>query len=106
VKKLFVLVFFVLTGLCFFSCDVNPDAVYKVIYHGNGSIFGYPPVDTKEYKSGMEAIVLGQNDLNKPGYTFQGWNTRANGAGGSYVEGNVITIHNLNVFLYAMWEKN
>jgi len=105
-KKLFVLVFFVLTGLFFSGCEMDSNAVYRVNYYGNDSDYGFPPTDKNEYKSGMEAIVLGSNTLKKTGYTFQGWDTRADGSGDSYNAGDKITIINLNIFLYAVWEKD
>ena len=105
-KKMFVLVFLIITGLFFFGCEIDPNTVFKVIYHGNGSDYGFPPMDVNEYKSGMEAVVLGENTLSKTGYTFQGWNTKADGSGDSYNAGDKIEIIKLNRFLYAVWVKD
>ena len=110
-KKLLVLIPIVLlsvilTILFFDGCEVDPNATYRINYYGNGSDYGYPPVDRNEYLSGMETTVLGKNSLIKTDYTFQGWNTRADGSGTSYNEGDKIEIINLAIFLYAVWEKD
>jgi len=105
-KKLFVLIFFIFIGFLYYGCELDPNALFRVNYYDNGSDYGYPPIDVNEYKSGMEAIVLDENTLLKTGYTFQGWNTNADGSGDSYNAGDKIKIINFNRFLYAMWEKN
>ena len=102
-KKMFILALFVLTALFLTGCETDPDATYGVHYLGNGNTSGYPPVDNNEYKSGEEAAVLGRNSLLRDGYTFQGWNTRADGSGASYNPDDKIKIGNLHVFLYAVW---
>jgi hypothetical protein len=100
-KKLLVL--FVALGLIFVGCSPDPDAEYSVIYHGDGSASGFPPTDSKKYKYGEEAVVLGKHTLEKPGYTFKNWNTKSDGTGHSYEPGSKITINGA-VFLYATWE--
>jgi hypothetical protein len=102
----FILISLVLTILIFDGCEIDPDAVFTVIYHGNGQSSGYAPVDTNEYKSGMEATVLGQNDLSKPGYMFRGWNIRPDGSGLLHNPGDKIKLTNITIFLYAAWKKD
>lgn len=47
--------------------------------------------------------ALMSNPFTNPGYTFEGWNTAADGAGTSYSDGE--TVRNLvGVTLYAQWE--
>ena len=105
-KKSVILVVFILIGLLFTGCEPNPDAVYSVVYFGNGNMFGFAPSDPAEYKSGMEAVILGKGTLIRNGYTFICWNTKADGTGKSYEAGSIAKIVDRNIFLYAVWEKD
>ena len=88
------------------SCDLTPpDTAHKIIYHGNGNSSGFPPTDSNEYRSGMEAVVLGIGTLGKEGYSFTHWNNNSNGTGDSYNPGDTIEITHSTVFLYAIWDN-
>jgi hypothetical protein len=100
-KKLFAV--FIVFGLIFMGCPPDPNAEYSVIYHADDDTSGYPPNDNNKYKSGEEAIVLGQHTLLKEGYSFKNWNTNWEGTGNSYEVGDTITITR-TIFLYAIWE--
>ena len=100
-KKHGIVIVFVIAFLLV-GCD-PPDALFSVIYHGNGNTHGYPPVDNSEYESGMEAAVLGRGTLEKSGHAFLHWNTRSNGTGNSYYIGDSLVIRNSTIFLYAIW---
>jgi len=80
---------------------------YSVTYNDNGSTGGSVPVDTySPYVDGSTVTVLGNTgSLTKTGYTFNGWNTKADGSGNTYVANNTFTI-NENTTLYAQWEAN
>lgn len=60
--------------------------------------------DGKQYTAGSTVTV---SDLTptRNGYTFTGWNTKANGTGISYA-GNAQFIINKDTTLYAQWEAN
>jgi uncharacterized repeat protein (TIGR02543 family) len=79
---------------------------YTVIYNGNTNTSGYVPTDgSSPYTSGLTVTVLGNSGspvLSKSGFTFSGWNTRANGLGTSYSQGHKFTIDS-NIILYAVW---
>ena len=105
-KRLFFAISII--SLCLlFSCGETPGP-FKVTYYDNGStsapVIGYPPVDSNQYKSGEYATVLGQNTLVRTGYTFDGWNTKADNSGKHYDTGDKIKIENKNIFLYATWK--
>ena len=87
------------------GCEKDPEAMYSVIYYGNGNTYGFPPEDRNSYLSEETVVVKGKNSLLKSGYTFMGWNTKQNGDGVTYHEDDIITIHHINVFLYAIWEE-
>jgi len=81
-----------------------PDATFKVTYLCSvQESYGYPPIDDTKYLNGTEATVLGPHTLVLAGHKFDGWNTRANGTGTHYEEGETLVV-NRNIFLYAMWE--
>ena len=78
---------------------------YRVTYDGNGSTSGNVPEDKTEYSSGDNVTVLSNGDLAKEGYTFKGWNTKADGKGTTYQPSDTFRI-NGNTTLYAVWKKN
>jgi hypothetical protein len=104
VKNVFFIVF-VIFGLLFAGCDIDPDATYTVWYYANGADFGVPPTDNNKYKSGDEVVVLDQWTLGKTGFTFRHWNTKADDSGDSYTAGDKLKINNRTVFLHAIWKN-
>lgn len=79
---------------------------YTVTYNGNGNDVGTAPVDSNMYNVGDNAAILGAADLVKTGYSFDGWNTAADGSGSAYYEGNSMVMGTANVVLYAQWEED
>jgi hypothetical protein len=77
---------------------------YSIIYYGNGNTGGYVPQDTNLYISGQNAVVMDKNTLYKDGQKFLYWNTKQQGNGDTYNPGDTITIKNISIFLYAIWE--
>jgi len=77
---------------------------YSVSYNANGATSGTVPVDSNNYAAGATVTVLGNTGgLAKTGYTFAGWNTKADGTGTSYAAGSIFTMGSANVTLYARW---
>jgi uncharacterized repeat protein (TIGR02543 family) len=80
-----------------------PPTTYTVTYDGNTNTGGTAPVDgSSPYSSGSTVTVLGENTLEKTGYTFNGWNTSADGSGTSYSPTDTFTI-GVDTTLYAQW---
>ena len=104
-KKLLIAIIIVIAFMVL-GCQPPEDGVYSVIYHGNGSTSGFPPTDSNEYTTGMEATILGKHTLEKEDHTFLIWNTKADGTGNSYTEDQKITINYSTVFLYAQWKED
>ncbi len=75
---------------------------YTITYNGNGNSGGSTAQSTHNYDV---AKALTSNGFTKYGYTFNGWNTKADGSGTSYTNGQSVT--NLaksgNVDLFAKW---
>jgi uncharacterized repeat protein (TIGR02543 family) len=57
---------------------------------------------TSSYTAGT-AAALRTNALARTGYSFDGWNTAANGTGTAYVNSSSLTIYN-NLTLYPQWK--
>jgi uncharacterized repeat protein (TIGR02543 family) len=92
------------------SADVNLYAqwelipVYSVIYHGNGHTGGTVTTNSTQYPAGTVVTVYGPNDMVKEGYSFEGWNTQADGNGTDYPAGSNLTMGSADFHLYAVWE--
>jgi len=82
-------------------------AVYAVSYNGNTSTGGTVPVDASSPYSETDTVtVLGNTGtLVKTGYTFNDWDTAANGTGTAYDSTGTDTfaMPAANVTLYAQW---
>ena len=73
---------------------------YNVTYYpngGTGSVNAYPANSNTSY------LIMDQG-YTRSMYTFDGWNTAADGSGASYQNFNVINITG-NVNLYAQWKR-
>ncbi|MCL1982046.1 MAG: InlB B-repeat-containing protein [Clostridiales bacterium] len=79
----------------------NPQPTAKVIYNpngGNGSINTVPvPINTY--------YTIVSQGYTKPGFTFIGWNTKADGTGTSYQNGQTIYV-TADITLYAQWKDD
>ena len=93
------------TGLSpwYMFCSTGP-AQFSVNYDGNGSTGGSVPNTGALYNTGQMVSVLGNTGfLSRTGYSFDGWNTSANGTGISYSAGSMFTMGTDNVILHARW---
>lgn len=79
---------------------VNP--TYSVTYNANGAT-GTVPVDSNSYLTGANVTVLDKGNLAKEGYTFNSWNTQANGSGATRFPAATFVMGSANVTLYAQW---
>lgn len=78
---------------------------HTVLYDANGANAGEAP-KMEKYNPGQTATAADNTaSLSKIGYTFTGWNTKADGTGTSYKAGDEFTIHH-NLILYAQWKIN
>ena len=77
---------------------------YTVKYDGNGSTGGSTASSSHTYDT---AKALTANGFTKTGYTFKGWNTKADGSGTAYADKasvkNLTTTNGGTVTLYAQW---
>ena len=78
----------------------NSDFIFEVTLDANGGV-GTMPKDTFYYGQAKE---LDYAAFGKDGFAFVGWNTRADGSGVSYKNGEELTLDK-NMTLYAQWES-
>ena len=76
---------------------------FTVTYDGNDADSGKTTNPTA-YATGAKATVK-ENNYTRGGYTFTGWNTKADGSGDPYKAGDWITMTG-SVILYAQWTRN
>lgn len=80
---------------------------YKVRYNGNGATSGTMTDSAHVYDT---TKVLTRNAYARTGYTFTGWNTKADGKGTAYANGasvkNLTATNDGIVTLYAQWSAN
>lgn len=80
------------------SVNISPITHYTVSFNANGGS-GAPSAQTKWYG---EALALSSTTPTRTGYTFNGWNTKADGSGTNYAAGGNYT-GNAALTLYAKW---
>jgi uncharacterized repeat protein (TIGR02543 family) len=73
--------------------------VSSIVYRPNGA-GGSDQTDS--YPEGSQATISA-NPFSRPGYSFTGWNTAADGSGTSYQPGAAFTVPSGGLILYAQW---
>ena len=94
-----------IAAMLLFACQ-NPtgtDKTYTVTYHLNGATGGNVPSDPSAYAEKSSVTILGNpGSLVKDGYPFfVGWNTKADGSGSLYREGESLLMPGSDLTLYA-----
>ena len=75
---------------------------YTVSFEANG---GSGSMDPQTYIEGQE-LILAANGFTREGYSFTGWNTKADGSGVAYgAEGSVTDLTG-DLILYAQWKHD
>lgn len=79
---------------------------YTVLFDANGGTGNTSPMYAIDYG---KTYSLNKNKYSNAGYVFAGWNTKADGSGTMFVDGekisNLSTVNNSTVTLYAQWAK-
>ena len=80
---------------------------YDIAFDGNGGSGSIPKITHIRFD---ETQVLPSNVFTRTGYTFNGWNTKADGTGSAYADkASVVRLTNENdavVTMYAQWKAN
>jgi 6-phosphogluconolactonase (cycloisomerase 2 family) len=81
----------------------NGTGGYTVTYNSNGGT-GSVPADSNSYFSGQTVTVpANSSSLAYTGYSFVGWQTKPDGSGSVYAQGQTFPMGSKNVTLYALW---
>jgi uncharacterized repeat protein (TIGR02543 family) len=72
---------------------------YTVTYNGNGSTGGTVPSDATKYTASSTVTVKTAGTMVKSGYTFAGWNTKADGSGADRAAISTFSMETDNVTL-------
>ena len=73
---------------------------YRIDWNTNTG-YGYM---NPQYAYIGSTVVLDRNLYKKDGYTFAGWNTKADGSGTTYADGATFKIDSSDVILHAQWK--
>lgn len=84
-----------------FACEEVPQQ-FKITFDPNGAD-GKAVEQTVD--GGAAAALSSGVVLDRPGFTFAGWNTKADGSGTGYAEGDEVTL-TADLKLYAKWIPN
>ena len=77
----------------------------KVTYNANSAASGSVPTDGTYYLTGSTVTVKNNSgSLTRTGYSFAGWNTKADGTGTTYTAGTGTFSISGNITLYAKWD--
>ena len=74
---------------------------YTVTFNANG---GTGTMAAQTFDAGVSQAIAA-NAFTRSGYTFTGWNTKADGSGTSYTDKQSITLWQ-DITLYAQWKKD
>lgn len=93
---------------CSFTATAQWTAnTYTVSYNGNGNTGGSTDSSSHTYDT---AKTLTTNGFTRTGYSFSGWNTKSDGSGTAYTDGqsvsNLTSTNGGTVTLYAQWTIN
>ena len=77
---------------------------WRVLYDANGGI-GAPTDANNPYMEGETATVLAPGVMARPGWTFTGWNTAADGSGTTFQAGDTFVMQTSDVTLFAQWQS-
>jgi len=79
---------------------------YPLSYQGNGNTEGIVPEGGSYDYLAPVAVPDNTGGLEKPGYTFAGWSTAADGSGTAYRPGQTFAMGDGALTLYAQWLSN
>ena len=77
-----------------------------VTFHGNGGYFNSQETAIQNIVTATNSILVQPEGINRTGYTFTGWHTRADGdnsKGKAYSNGDIMNLSS-DLSLYAQWE--
>jgi len=79
-----------------------PISTQEIKFHGNGNDGGTPPA-TFRHQTSSSFKMPGGGSLTKQGYQFVRWNTKPDGTGIAYAEGDDFVMKDQSIVFYAEW---
>lgn len=76
-----------------------------ITYYANGATSGEVPQSVSVDKGSIYTVLGNTGNLEKTGFAFTKWNTRADGVGQGYSAGSTLSVTG-DVSLYAQWGKD
>ena len=86
--------------------DVIWAPTYTVTYNANAEGATGTTTDANKYVEGATVTVKANGFTHPSSYTFNSWNTAADGSGTTYAPAATFTMGTANVTLYAQWNRN
>ena len=86
-----------------FAVSYESSTGYMISFLANGGTGSCPPQEVPT--DAATNITLAANTFSRSGYSFNGWNTKADGSGDPYADKAVITLTS-DLVLYAQWKEN
>ena len=83
------------------ATDPGYTEYYYISYHGNGG--SGSTSDHTAYEAGRSATIKA-NGFTRSGFTFAGWNTKADGSGEHFAAGQSISVSS-DLILFAQWQE-
>ena len=74
----------------------------QVMYDANGGKGSHAPTDGRQHSTIATPSDVSQS-FSRDGYSFAGWNTKPDGSGVSYKDGDGVPVEDKAVTLYAQW---
>ena len=74
----------------------------QVVYDANGGKGAHAPTDGRQHSTITTPSDVSQS-FSRDGYSFAGWNTKPDGSGVSYKDGDGVPVEDKAVTLYAQW---
>jgi uncharacterized repeat protein (TIGR02543 family) len=78
---------------------------YSISYFGNSPDVILEPVDLEKYTESSTVTIVAEIPV-RPGFTFLGWNSSADGSGTGYAAGDTFIMGSSDTSLYAQWRIN
>ncbi|THB62461.1 MAG: hypothetical protein D6B26_08120, partial [Spirochaetaceae bacterium] len=113
---LFSVMIIILLSLILLVACVNPLDVteqvrlgiagFELVYQPNGATGGDVPELSRHVAGVQVAVFANPGNLRRAGYSWIGWNSRANGSGDDYTGGESFIMPESDLALYAQWSIN
>lgn len=94
-----------ITGNVIITITATEKTKFTVTYLANGATSGSGPSNHTNVTKNSSITVRDKGTMEKTGYTFSGWNKKADGSGTNVAVGSSLTVTS-DLYLYAKWVPN